>query len=86
MPDDEELAERVSYTWAGLSRACHQHLYELPPTSSELLAWIATVEQLTSRVQSIYVQVSRDPMIQRSNPTNGGMTLRSMLTWRTVGV
>jgi hypothetical protein len=53
LPDDEELAERVSYTWAGLSRATHQHPYELSPTSSELLAWIATVEQLISRVQSI---------------------------------
>ena len=29
---DEELAERVSYAWAGLSGACHQHPYELPPT------------------------------------------------------
>jgi hypothetical protein len=51
--DDHELAERVSYTWSGLSRACHQHPYELSPTSSELLSWIGTVEQLISRVQSI---------------------------------
>ena len=29
---NEHLAERVSYAWAGLSRACHQHPYELPPT------------------------------------------------------
>jgi hypothetical protein len=49
----EELAERVASTWAGLSRACHQHPYELPPISSELLAWIAIVEELISRVQSI---------------------------------
>ena len=47
---DEALAERVSYAWAGLSRACHQHAYELPPTSSELLGWITTVEQLIARV------------------------------------
>ena len=50
---DEELAERVSYTWAALSRACHQHPYELSPTSSELLGWIATVEQLIGRVSSL---------------------------------
>jgi len=50
--DDEELAERVSYTWAGLSRACHQHPYELSPTSSELQSWLATVEQLIARVKS----------------------------------
>jgi hypothetical protein len=48
---DEELAERVSYAWAGLSRACHQHPYELSPTSSELLTCIETVEQLISRVR-----------------------------------
>ena len=51
--DDPKLAERVSYTWSGLSRACHQHPYELSPTSSELLGWIGTVEQLISRVQAI---------------------------------
>ena len=37
--------------WAGLSRACHQHPYELPPTSSELLGWLATVEALVARVK-----------------------------------
>lgn len=50
---DEKLAERVSYTWTALSRACHQHLYELSPTSSELLAWIGTVEQLVAQVRSV---------------------------------
>ena len=51
--DDQELAKRVSYTWSGLSRACHQHPYELSPTSPELLNWIGTVEQLISRVRLI---------------------------------
>ena len=50
---DEELAERVSYAWAGLSRACHQHPYELSPTSAELLGWLAVVEQLIAQVESI---------------------------------
>jgi hypothetical protein len=50
---DDDLAERASYAWAGLSRACHQHAYELPPTSSELLGWLATVEQLVARVKSM---------------------------------
>lgn len=53
LPGDEELAERVSYAWSGLSRACHQHPYELPPTSSELLGWLAAVEQLVARVRSL---------------------------------
>jgi hypothetical protein len=47
---DEELAERVSYVWAGLSRACHQHPYELPPTSTELAEWLKTVDELIVKV------------------------------------
>ena len=50
---DDELAERVSYTWAALSRACHHHPYELSPTSAELLGWVSTVEQLISRVKHL---------------------------------
>jgi hypothetical protein len=46
----EVLAERVSYAWAGLSRACHQHAYELAPTSSELQAWIGIVDDLVTAV------------------------------------
>ena len=46
----EHLAERASYAWAGLSRACHQHPYELPPTSVELLGWLGTVEELVIHV------------------------------------
>ena len=47
---DEELAERVSYAWAGLSRACHQHPYELSPTSPELLGLLHVAEELVARV------------------------------------
>ena len=48
----DDLAHRVSYAWAGLSRACHQHPYELSPTSVELLGWLGTVEQLLDRVST----------------------------------
>jgi hypothetical protein len=50
---DEPMAERVSYTWAGISRACHQHPYELPPTSGELVAWIETVERFAAEVKGL---------------------------------
>jgi hypothetical protein len=43
---DDDLAQRVSYAWTGLSRACHQHVYELSPTASELASWVDTVERL----------------------------------------
>ena len=46
LPDAGDLAARVRYAWAGLSRACHQHPYELPPTMSELAGWVAVVEEL----------------------------------------
>lgn len=50
---DEELAERVSYAWAGLSRACHQHPYELSPAFSELLDWVQTVDRLVAEVRRL---------------------------------
>ena len=52
LPKRGDLAARVRYAWAGLSRACHQHPYELPPTLSELTAWVAVVEDLRNSVQT----------------------------------
>ena len=47
---DEDLAERTFYAWGGLSRACHHHAYELPPTASELAGWFDTVGRLIASV------------------------------------
>jgi hypothetical protein len=41
----DDLAERTTYAWIRLSRACHQHAYELPPTAAELAGWIEIVDQ-----------------------------------------
>jgi hypothetical protein len=46
LPGQVEFARRVSFAWANLSRACHQHAYELAPTAAELTASLETVEQL----------------------------------------
>jgi hypothetical protein len=46
------LAEGVGYAWSGLSRACHHHAYELPPTAPELQGWIATVSEFVDAVES----------------------------------
>lgn len=46
------VAERVRYAWSGLSRACHHHAYELPPTAPELQAWVATVAEFVDAVES----------------------------------
>jgi hypothetical protein len=42
---DPALARRVAHAWQALSRACHHHPYELPPTARELEGWMATVER-----------------------------------------
>lgn len=49
----DDIAERVTYVWSALSRACHHHAYELPPTAPELEAWIGTVEQFADAVADI---------------------------------
>ena len=41
---DPALTARVAFTWSALSEACHHHGYELPPTTADLLTWLATVE------------------------------------------
>jgi len=42
---DDDLAGGVHHAWNALSRACHQHPYELPPTAAELNDWIAVVSR-----------------------------------------
>lgn len=44
--DDEELALDVGHAWGALTRACHHHPYELPPTAPELSRWMATTRRL----------------------------------------
>ena len=47
---DEAMAESVSSTWAALSRACHYHPYELPPTQTELEGLLGIVTRFTAQV------------------------------------
>jgi hypothetical protein len=53
---DQEAARDAAYAWSALSRACHHHAYELPPTASELRALI----QLTRRVAAA-IEVATTP-------------------------
>jgi hypothetical protein len=50
LPNGGDLAARARYAWSGLSRASHQHPYELPPTMSELAGWVAVVEEVRTAV------------------------------------
>lgn len=45
---DGQLAGQIHHAWNALSRACHQHPYELPPTVGELRSWIAVVASFAS--------------------------------------
>lgn len=47
---DADLAGRVSYAWWALTRACHHHHYELPPTLGELETAARTVRDLVEAV------------------------------------
>jgi hypothetical protein len=47
---DRRLAERADSTWSQLSRACHDHPYELPPTAAELARWFETTEAVVREV------------------------------------
>lgn len=49
----DELAERTSFLWATLSRACHHHPYELSPTSDEITGWIADTEVLVAELEAL---------------------------------
>jgi hypothetical protein len=44
--ENDELAGRVHHAWDALSRACHQHPYELAPTVGELSSWMLALEDL----------------------------------------
>lgn len=49
--DDAELAGRVSHGWAALTRACHQHPYELAPTAQELERWLDVTHEFLSELR-----------------------------------
>lgn len=57
---DSEIAECVSYAWAALSQACHQHPYELPPTASELTMWLEIVEEFKRAVGKVVAKAKAD--------------------------
>lgn len=50
---DTALAERASYAWWALTRACHHHPYDLAPTPPELADLLDAVGDLTTRLESI---------------------------------
>jgi hypothetical protein len=50
---DRGLAADATLAWNGLSGACHQHPYNLPPTVGELAGWLETVDRLRRAVDAV---------------------------------
>jgi hypothetical protein len=48
---DEEFAGRVAHSWGALTRACHQHPYELAPTAQELERWLEITQHLVAVIE-----------------------------------
>jgi hypothetical protein len=49
---DQEAARNAAYAWSALSRACHHHAYELPPTASEMRSLIALTRRVVAAIES----------------------------------
>jgi hypothetical protein len=49
---NRRLAEDTTLAWNGLSEACHQHAYNLPPTAGELAGWLEIVDDLRRAVDA----------------------------------
>lgn len=49
---DQEAARDAGYAWSALSRACHHHAYELPPTASELRSLIKLTRQVGAAIEA----------------------------------
>ena len=49
---DPGTASRAVYLFAALSRACHYHPYELPPTAAELTGWLDQAAQVLTQIQA----------------------------------
>lgn len=46
--DGTEVPRLAWHSWRVLSRACHQHAYELSPTYAEVAGWVEVVHQLAA--------------------------------------
>lgn len=49
----EGLPPSARAAWAALSRSCHHHIYELPPTAEELARLAACVERFTAHLATL---------------------------------
>lgn len=48
---NRRIVSDAEYAWSALSRACHQHPYELVPTAGELAGWLEAVHVLDHEIR-----------------------------------
>ena len=58
---DGGSAGRLAHAWAALSRACHQHPYELAPAVSEVAGWIEAAREFEAPPEGSAEQLERAP-------------------------
>ena len=47
---EPDVAHSTHYAWTMLSEACHHHVYDLPPTETELRRWLETTDRFLHAV------------------------------------
>jgi hypothetical protein len=72
MYQGDDLAQAAAEAWAGLSRACHHHPYELAPTSAELLGWLDQVDRVVRRPSASAASPRSEHAGQGDRPATGG--------------
>jgi hypothetical protein len=50
---DQDAARDAAYAWSALSRACHHHAYELPPTASEMRSLIRLTRRVAASIEAM---------------------------------
>ena len=69
---DPNQAFAIEHAWVGLSRACHHHAYELPPTAVELAGWLDIVVALASAQEDRPELRHGDPLGDHASRWRGG--------------
>ena len=54
-----DVARDAHQAWTALSRACHHHAYELPPTAEELAGWQAAVNRVLVATERTWTKDAR---------------------------
>lgn len=69
---DQAAADAADVAWAGLSRACHQHAYELTPTTTEVRHLLTRVAALLPLSDVGHTDPAAQPSVGVGTPNRSG--------------